>query len=83
MAESRRSSVTEVNRANDGVLRVNDQAIRRMSQARDTIGTEVQEARGATEREHNTSVRDSIKLYKKAIAFSLVLSTAVVMEGMH
>lgn len=81
MAERRRSSVVEVKRANDGVLRVNDNAMRRMSLARENIATEVHDARGHTEREHAMSVRDSVKLYKKAIIFSLILSTAVVMEG--
>lgn len=81
MIEGRRSSIMEVSREDDGVLRVNDDAVRKMSQSHTTIGADIDEARQATAREHEMSTRDSIRLYKKAIAFSIVLSTAVVMEG--
>ena len=38
-------------------------------------------ARNATEREHSLSLRDAFKLYPKAIGFSLLFSTAIIMEG--
>lgn len=81
MSERRRSSVVEVQRKDDDVLRLNDDTVRKMSQSHAQMGTEINEARDATAREHNMSVRDSIRLYKKAIAFSLIMSLAVVMEG--
>jgi SP family general alpha glucoside:H+ symporter-like MFS transporter len=39
------------------------------------------DARDATNREHSLSLRDSFRLYPKAIAFSIVFSTAIIMEG--
>lgn len=39
------------------------------------------DARDATAREHNLTLKDSFKLYPKAIAFSLLFSTAIIMEG--
>ncbi|KAI8650734.1 MFS domain-containing protein [Fusarium keratoplasticum] len=39
------------------------------------------EASAATAREHQLSFRDSLRLYPKAIGFSLLFSTAIIMEG--
>lgn len=39
------------------------------------------DARDATKREHDLSLKDSFRLYPKAIAFSIVFSTAIIMEG--
>ncbi|KAF3342886.1 hypothetical protein VD0002_g8191 [Verticillium dahliae] len=39
------------------------------------------DARNATSREHNLTLKDSFKLYPKAILFSLIFSTAIIMEG--
>ena len=41
----------------------------------------VEEARLATSKEHNLTVRQGIKAYKKAIGWSILLSSAVIMEG--
>ncbi|CAH0056873.1 unnamed protein product [Clonostachys solani] len=38
-------------------------------------------AKLATEREHNLSLRNALNLYPKAIAFSLLFSSAIIMEG--
>jgi hypothetical protein len=40
-----------------------------------------EEARLATAKEHNLTVRQGIKAYKKAIGWSILLSSAVIMEG--
>ncbi len=39
------------------------------------------EAKNATEREHQLTVRNAIRLYPRAFAFSLLFSTAVIMDG--
>lgn len=39
------------------------------------------DARDATDLEHNLTLRDSFRLYPKAIGFSLLFSTAIIMEG--
>ncbi|KAH7109359.1 general substrate transporter [Dactylonectria macrodidyma] len=39
------------------------------------------DARQATDLEHSLTLRDSFRLYPKAIGFSLLFSTAIIMEG--
>ncbi|KAM5343979.1 hypothetical protein ACJ41O_012516 [Fusarium nematophilum] len=39
------------------------------------------DAREATDLEHSLTLRDSFRLYPKAIGFSLLFSTAIIMEG--
>lgn len=39
------------------------------------------QAKNATDREHKLSLLGAIKLYPKAVVFSLVFSTAIIMEG--
>jgi SP family general alpha glucoside:H+ symporter-like MFS transporter len=41
----------------------------------------VQEAQAAAEVEHELGLLKSIKLYPKAIGWSVLLSTAIIMEG--
>lgn len=41
----------------------------------------VRNARLATEKEHNMSLLQGIKLYPKAIGWSILISTCIVMEG--
>lgn len=78
---SRRTSLVNVDHHDDGVLRVDDAAVRRLSQVHDNVGQELANAKEASNAEKNMSVRDSIRLYKKAICFSLIMSLAVIMEG--
>lgn len=40
-----------------------------------------EEAKAAANSEHELTVGEAIKLYRKAIVFSIIFSTAVVMEG--
>lgn len=41
----------------------------------------IDHARAATEKEHKMTLKEGIKLYPKAIAWSLIISTCIVMEG--
>jgi MFS transporter, SP family, general alpha glucoside:H+ symporter len=81
MSDRRRSSVVQVQRADDGVARINDDAMRKLSTTHPDIVQSFEEAKAATAGEHDLTIRDAIKLYPKAIAFSIIFSTAVVMEG--
>lgn len=81
MTDRRPSSIIQVNHGNDGVVRVGDDALKRMSVSHANVVEELAEAKRATETEHSISVRDALKLYRKAVIFSLIFSTAVVMEG--
>ena len=47
------------------------------SQLKDIIS----EAKKATEKEHSMTLLQGIKLYPKAIAWSVLISTCIVMEG--
>ena len=40
-----------------------------------------EEARLATSKEHHLTVRQGLKAYRKAIGWSILLSSAVIMEG--
>ena len=42
---------------------------------------EVREAQVATAKEHSLTLRQSIRAYPKAIGWSILLSSAVIMEG--
>ncbi len=80
MESRRKSSVVAVNRADDGVLRVDDEAVRRMSVAAPDMAALNADAKDATDREHAMTIRDAIRLYPRAVMFSIAFSTAVVME---
>lgn len=81
MTDRRRSSVIQVDRADDGVARINDESMRKLSTVNPAVVAEFQEAKDAANKEHELSIRDAIKLYPKALMFSIIFSTAVVMEG--
>ncbi|KIW09858.1 hypothetical protein PV08_11959 [Exophiala spinifera] len=81
MTDRRRSSVVQVERANDGVARINDESIRKLSIINPQVVQEFEEAKKAVEKEHELTVRDALKLYPKAIIFSIIFSSAVIMEG--
>lgn len=80
-AKRRHSSVVAHGRLDDGTVRVDDEAIRRLSVVRTNIGEQQEMARLATDAEKTMTVRQALRLYKKAILFSMCMSLAVVMEG--
>jgi SP family general alpha glucoside:H+ symporter-like MFS transporter len=49
--------------------------------AEDVTVLEVEDARAAIAKEHSLGLRDALKAYPKAIIWSLLLSSAVIMEG--
>jgi hypothetical protein len=81
MEHQRKVSIVPVESQHDNVLRVQDTNILKMSVSNADAAVEASEAKAATDREHNMTLRDAFKLYPKAIAFSLIFSMAVVMEG--
>lgn len=81
MSERRRSSVVQVDRTNDGVSRINDASLRKLSAINPEVVQEFEEAKMAAEKEHQLTIRDAVKLYPKAIIFSIIFSSAVIMEG--
>ncbi|KAF2031106.1 MFS alpha-glucoside transporter-like protein [Setomelanomma holmii] len=79
--ERRRSSVVSHTNVDDGFVRVRDESVRRLSVANANIGREQADAKAAFEAEKAMTVPQAIRLYKKAILFSMAMSLAVVMEG--
>lgn len=77
----KRSSVVSHEPVEDGTVRVNDDAMRRLSAVRTNIGQQQEDARLATNAEKTMTVRQAIRLYKWAIIYSMAMSLAVVMEG--
>jgi hypothetical protein len=77
----RKSSIAEVERANDGILRIDDETFRRLSQADPDFLRDQAGAKRAEAFEKDLSVRQSLRLYRRAVIFSMFMSLAVVMEG--
>jgi len=80
---SRKNSVAHVANVehNDNVLRVTDTTMRKMSVADPNIAAITVDAKAATNSEKTMTLRQAFNLYKKAMGFSILFSTAIVMEG--
>ncbi|KAF1931995.1 sugar transporter [Didymella exigua CBS 183.55] len=83
MSEGKRErpSVVSHECVEDGTIRVNNDAIRRLSVVRTNIRQQQEDARLATNAEKTMTVRQAVRLYKWAIIYSMAMSLAVVMEG--
>lgn len=63
------------------VVHVDSQQFRRMSLNNADMDQILVDSAKATEAEHNMSFFQSLKLYPKAVGFSVLLSAAIIMEG--
>lgn len=80
--ESRQKSVhLEVIPSNPDVLNADDGVIRRASVANPRFASISLDAKDASNNEHSMSAWQALRVYPKAVAWSLLLSTAVIMEG--
>jgi hypothetical protein len=80
MDGGRKQSIVQVTHS-DNVLHVEDSKIRKMSVANPEFARVTHDAKGGVAREKNMTFTQAIKLYPKAVGWSLLLSTAIVMEG--
>ena len=80
MTERRASVIVEVP-AETNVLTQTDTVVRKASVANPDFAALNNEARSGTEAEKKLSFRQALKLYPKAVGWSVLLSTAIVMEG--
>jgi len=62
-------------------LKPSDTAIRKMSVVHNDLPQLLQEAKEATTSEKQMSIMQAFRTYPKAVMFSMILSTAIVMEG--
>jgi SP family general alpha glucoside:H+ symporter-like MFS transporter len=60
---------------------ISDEILLKMSKNIDNFGEITENAQAATDFEHQMTVGQALRLYPKAIAFSVVLSLAIIMEG--
>ncbi|KAF2112399.1 maltose permease MAL61 [Lophiotrema nucula] len=71
MASSRRSSI----------VHVDTEQVRRMSMTNADIAQLTEDAAKATQAEHQMTLWEGLKLYPKAVGWSVLLSAAIIMEG--
>jgi SP family general alpha glucoside:H+ symporter-like MFS transporter len=62
-------------------VHIDDEQVRRMSVTNPDIQNIANDAARATEAEHFMTLRQSLKLYPKAVGWSVLLSMAIIMEG--
>ena len=78
---ARRGSHIEDVAADPNVLTTSDSVIRRASMANPGFAQINEDAAGAAFLEQNQTFTQAVKLYPKAVGWSMLLSTAIVMEG--
>lgn len=82
MADSvEQSSIVSHRQEDGGTSHVGPDAIRPLHTAHPNAEQEQAEAKAALDAEKHMTVRQAIRLYRKAILFSMAMSLAVVMEG--
>ena len=81
MADQRQHSVGSNTRKDDLVDAPRNGSVRRLSVGNAATGAEQTDARAAFDVEKHMTVRQALRLYKKAVLFSMIMSLAVVMEG--
>jgi SP family general alpha glucoside:H+ symporter-like MFS transporter len=81
MAGARRGSVQVVVAADNNAIHAPDEIIRRASVTNPDFGGLSADSKDATDYETNMSVRTALKLYRKGVLWSLLMSTAIIMEG--
>ncbi|KAK7970406.1 Maltose permease [Apiospora saccharicola] len=64
-----------------GAVRLDDKVLAKMAAGISNFDDITQEAHTATNYEHDMTLREALRLYPKAIAFSMILSMSLVMEG--
>jgi SP family general alpha glucoside:H+ symporter-like MFS transporter len=74
-------SAVEAAQLEADVVGIDDDVLLKMSRAMDNLGEITQHAHQATMFEHQMTFTEAIRLYHKAMAFSVLLSLAIVMEG--
>lgn len=81
MADQRQHSVGSDVRRDSPVDTHRNGSVRRLSVGHAGTGAEQADARAAFDVEKHMTVRQALRLYKKAVLFSMIMSLAVVMEG--
>jgi SP family general alpha glucoside:H+ symporter-like MFS transporter len=64
-----------------GAVALDDETFQRIAHALPNMAEVTQDAKASTEKEHSMTLWQALKLYPKAVGWSLLLSTAIIMEG--
>lgn len=81
MTERHGSATIMAVEKDDNTLNVGDETLRKASVAVEKFAEIQSEAANATQTEHTMGLMQALKLYPKAVGWSILLSTAIVMEG--
>ncbi len=81
MPTARRGSVQKEVATDTSAVHAPDDIIRRASITNPDFGGLTVDSKDATDYETNMSVRTALKLYRKGVFWSLLMSTAIIMEG--
>lgn len=71
----------DISENHGGHIDLDNSVVNKLARSNPKIAILSSEAKLATEAEHNMSIRDAIKRYPKAVAWSILFSTAIIMEG--
>jgi len=63
------------------IVTIDDDAFRRASVVDPNFGAIAEDAAKATQAEHRMTLLEGLRTYPKAVGWSILISTAVVMEG--
>jgi SP family general alpha glucoside:H+ symporter-like MFS transporter len=81
VADVEHGEAVEASRLEPDSVGIDDEVLLKMSKAMENLPEIMQNANKATDFEHQMTITDALRLYPKAIAFSMILSLAIVMEG--
>ena len=79
--EGRKSAVVSTCQASSHAVAASDDVLPRTSNAIPELDEATSDAKDAMETERNMSVWEAVRLYRKAIAFNMIISLVLVMEG--
>jgi SP family general alpha glucoside:H+ symporter-like MFS transporter len=75
------TTITTMSRRNSSVIAIDPEQARRLSMSVPDIKQVVHDASKATKSEQNMSLKQGLRLYPKAVAWSVLLSACIIMEG--
>lgn len=64
-----------------GHIDLDNSVVNKLARSNPKVAILSSEAKVGTEAEHNMSIREAIRRYPKAVAWSILFSTAIILEG--
>jgi MFS transporter, SP family, general alpha glucoside:H+ symporter len=79
--EARRQFVSSAARVNERRCSTSEEVYWKLTAAVPDLAQLASDAKAATHAEHNMTIREALRLYPKAVGWSVLLSLAIIMEG--